>query len=65
MHAYNFFMSVADSVADITSDGGEMAMVCAWCKTMIREGPGAVSHGMCEDCLAKMNMDIDAESVIV
>ncbi len=28
----------------------ELALVCAWCKTTIREGVPPISHGICPDC---------------
>lgn len=24
--------------------------ICAWCKTLLRDGPEPISHGMCEAC---------------
>ena len=30
-----------------------VAVVCAWCKAVLQEGPTPVSHGICARCLAE------------
>lgn len=27
-----------------------MRVVCAWCERLLADGPGPVSHGICEGC---------------
>jgi len=36
-----------------------MKSVCAWCKRVIREGDGEVTHGQCPECLEKMKKEIE------
>lgn len=37
-----------------------MKVVCGWCRKLLRGGDdGAVSHGMCERCEAKLMADLD------
>ena len=28
------------------------AVVCAWCRAVLQEGPSPVSHGICNRCLS-------------
>ena len=28
----------------------KMKVVCAWCKTVLEDGPGLISHGICKPC---------------
>jgi hypothetical protein len=30
-----------------------MGVLCAWCGTVIEEGPGPESHGICPECIAE------------
>lgn len=45
------------SVQDVLT----MKVVCAWCtpQHVIRDGPGPVSHGICEQAKAKLLADDD------
>ena len=36
-----------------------MIIVCAWCESMIKDGEGEISHGICPTCEKKVNEDID------
>jgi hypothetical protein len=27
-----------------------MKIICAWCQTVLRDGPGPISHGICRRC---------------
>lgn len=40
--------SVAPGV--FPSGGDSSRSICAWCKTVLREGTEPVSHGICEAC---------------
>lgn len=30
--------------------GGHMKIICAWCKRILKDGVGDVSHGICKEC---------------
>lgn len=40
---------------------GPLKVVCAWCKTTMREGIEPVTHGICDTCLQKFEA-IDDEA---
>jgi hypothetical protein len=33
-------------------------VVCAWCATVLREGVGPVSHGMCPPCVQRFEHEV-------
>ena len=37
----------------IPPSAAAVAVVCAWCKAVLQEGPTPVSHGICARCLAE------------
>ncbi len=34
---------------------GSVKLICAWCGAIIKDGPGPISHGICDPCAASFN----------
>ncbi len=39
-----------------------MGIICAWCKEVIKEGTGKVSHGICKDCKKTVELESAREN---
>ncbi len=46
-------MNIRDAASDTGPGETPAAVVCAWCKTVLREGSQPPSHGICGNCLAE------------
>ncbi len=42
-------------------DGQDHRTICAWCKRVIREANGQLSHGICKPCRATLSRRLAAE----
>ena len=42
-------------------DGQDYRTICAWCKRVIREGNGPLSHGICKPCSVTLSRRLAAE----
>ena len=42
-------------------DGQDHRTICAWCKRVIREGNGQLSHGICKHCSVALSRRHAAE----
>jgi len=36
-----------------------LPLACAWCKSIVRDGSGPVSHGICGECAGLFSSQID------
>ena len=39
-----------------------LKVVCAWCKRVIQEGTGQITHGICPECLAQQRKELGHEN---
>lgn len=55
-----------DSQSNSDDDGDAEPLpreACAWCGRVLREGPEPTSHGICPDCLARLEDSVKRPNV--